>query len=727
MPRKKAGIIAFLLTIAVCLSLFTIVALADDVGVTIVSPKDAAANLTIYFYNSSWANIFESYDEKIAAETFILSISVNSYDTEHFFFRGWKIQNTLYTVDTVIPSTAVTEYANFANVGGGGGGVAKISNKSLYIEGNVLADFTVEAVFEHIGTSAINANAVSSDTQKGNVDTPLFFESNNTWFLEAVPRDNYMLDYWECTSGSGTCGDGTVFNSTTNKRIDVPDDRYTDALTVTLTSNSAFKAYFKPAKIILIDGLKIFTYNPAVPKDPLSIINGAVENNIIRAGNRAEIWFRFKTPSVINGNTQGVKANVTLYKDKSTTSFFSGTYSTTSLSTLQMYFCVRVPSLPAMDGFTASVSINGGEASTRYYSLEGWIDADEFPVERANAMLALGAVHANSQASAVYTSVKWQIENVYALAADKIRTAESAADIKAAANTAIGQITALISGTAHPGVITVAASVDKLTVNGQYIVEPILLRLPEGTTAAEAVLALLEAKYPDIAMENPEYPYPYRWRGDMTTGFYLEGVWDPDYITANPKFEGYISEFDEGGQSGWMFSVNNIFPGYSAGLHILRDGDVMRWQYSSSGIGADIGGGGGAGGDPGTVRANKDALTRKIAELNKSGQTSGDKYTAALAVLKKLAATQSEVDAALAAFYPIDTSQRFVAYGYGGTVALADENGHYVITASASGYVIKDVWIDGVAVPEASGKTTYTTKATPARSIFASFKYNAAT
>ena len=48
-----------------------------------------------------------------------------------------------------------------------------------------------------------------------------------------------------------------------------------------------------------------------------------------------------------------------------------------------------------------------------------------------------------------------------------------------------------------------------------------------------------------------------------------------------------LGEFDEGQGSGWMYSVNGIFPDYSAGLYKLKEGDKLRWRYTTN-LGADL-------------------------------------------------------------------------------------------------------------------------------------------
>lgn len=60
--------------------------------------------------------------------------------------------------------------------------------------------------------------------------------------------------------------------------------------------------------------------------------------------------------------------------------------------------------------------------------------------------------------------------------------------------------------------------------------------------------------------------------------------------------DGVLSEFDYTTSSGWMYSVNGVFPNVSMGNYILKDGDVVRVSFTLVGLGADIGGGYSAGG-----------------------------------------------------------------------------------------------------------------------------------
>ena len=51
---------------------------------------------------------------------------------------------------------------------------------------------------------------------------------------------------------------------------------------------------------------------------------------------------------------------------------------------------------------------------------------------------------------------------------------------------------------------------------------------------------------------------------------------------------GNIYEFDCGPQSGWMFSVNGIYPGLGCSAYTLADGDVIVFSYTCD-LGSDLG------------------------------------------------------------------------------------------------------------------------------------------
>lgn len=51
---------------------------------------------------------------------------------------------------------------------------------------------------------------------------------------------------------------------------------------------------------------------------------------------------------------------------------------------------------------------------------------------------------------------------------------------------------------------------------------------------------------------------------------------------------GNLYEFDCGPQSGWMYSVNGVYPGLGCSAYTLADGDVIVFSYTLN-LGADLG------------------------------------------------------------------------------------------------------------------------------------------
>ncbi|MDR1135970.1 MAG: DUF4430 domain-containing protein [Clostridiales Family XIII bacterium] len=181
-----------------------------------------------------------------------------------------------------------------------------------------------------------------------------------------------------------------------------------------------------------------------------------------------------------------------------------------------------------------------------------------------------------------------------------------------------------------PGdMITVAATVEKFLVGpdhggGGYFIEPTLIKIPKNSNAAYALTQLLA----DTGAE-------YIGTGTVDSAFYLSGIKDEAYTEpdTSTKKDGYLGERDEGGGSGWMFSVNNVRPGIGSSDFVLSDGDVMRWQYTLDTTGSSL------------IGANKDALTAKVAQIRAAGQETayGAAYTNAISVLTNIGSTAQEI------------------------------------------------------------------------------------
>ena len=58
-------------------------------------------------------------------------------------------------------------------------------------------------------------------------------------------------------------------------------------------------------------------------------------------------------------------------------------------------------------------------------------------------------------------------------------------------------------------------------------------------------------------------------------GYYIEGI-------------NHLYEFDCGGESGWLYQVNGWYPNYGCSNYILKDGDIIIWNYTCD-LGEDVG------------------------------------------------------------------------------------------------------------------------------------------
>lgn len=102
-----------------------------------------------------------------------------------------------------------------------------------------------------------------------------------------------------------------------------------------------------------------------------------------------------------------------------------------------------------------------------------------------------------------------------------------------------------------------------------------------------------------------------------------------------------------------MYSVNGEFPNVGMAAWIPKDGDVIRVQFTVYGLGADLGSQYKDGGVRALNIANKEKLTKKVAQFNEQKgkwlniYSASDRYNYAMEVLEKLDSKQWKVDDAL--------------------------------------------------------------------------------
>ena len=101
-----------------------------------------------------------------------------------------------------------------------------------------------------------------------------------------------------------------------------------------------------------------------------------------------------------------------------------------------------------------------------------------------------------------------------------------------------------------------------LPSNG-IILQNMKVEFSEGDTVFDILVKITRKK--GIHME-------YRGSGSNT---YIEGI-------------NNLYEFDGGSNSGWMYSVNGVYPNYGVGAYKVKSSDVIKFNYTCN-LGADLG------------------------------------------------------------------------------------------------------------------------------------------
>ena len=283
--------------------------------------------------------------------------------------------------------------------------------------------------------------------------------------------------------------------------------------------------------------------------------------------------------------------------------------------------------------------------------------------------------------------------------------------IYAALNTAVNRMNDIPMRTIPN--VTVAVSLDAQTIGLGYLVKPTLVTIPKKTRASVVITDLIVDQYAgdsnvlptgmgakgDNGEKSSSPYYAYYMQGEVNDSFYLAHVYWPnqrtvtiaDYITRRvgninvdrDKNGKYLGEFDYLGTSGWMYSVAQVadeegtvdvvsaptFPGVGAASWGMQDGEVMRWQFTVYGYGADLNADNSAWGQASITgnSGDKTQLTYDIAVMREeykktNAGTANDPYAGADAklgtsgvytsvfenVLCDPLATQAELDQAVA-------------------------------------------------------------------------------
>lgn len=210
---------------------------------------------------------------------------------------------------------------------------------------------------------------------------------------------------------------------------------------------------------------------------------------------------------------------------------------------------------------------------------------------------------------------------------------------------------------------TVTMTVERITIGQGYLVSPVQVEIQNGDTVDTVFKRVMDAKgfkYDDngylASIENADtgkinIPAEISAMPDTT-------VWgNPNPVKAPTNTANDGNSYANKGlgsssyhtMAGWMFTINNVFSNEGAASTPVKDGDVIRWQFSVYGYGADIGSDTESyTGIKKVTFANKDELIKEAATLvnNKTMMKDADvkvEYNNAIKVLEKYNPSETEV------------------------------------------------------------------------------------
>ena len=93
----------------------------------------------------------------------------------------------------------------------------------------------------------------------------------------------------------------------------------------------------------------------------------------------------------------------------------------------------------------------------------------------------------------------------------------------------------------------------------------------------------------EVVFSKGETVYDVLVRETKARKMHMESKYTPVYDSAYVMGINNIYEFDCGSLSGWMYSVNGVYPNYGCSAYKLEPGDKIEWRYTCD-LGTDIGG-----------------------------------------------------------------------------------------------------------------------------------------
>lgn len=111
-----------------------------------------------------------------------------------------------------------------------------------------------------------------------------------------------------------------------------------------------------------------------------------------------------------------------------------------------------------------------------------------------------------------------------------------------------------------------------------YILRETTVSVAEGSTVFDVLKKVCK-----------EHTCPEKCTYCRKSGIQLEYVYTPGYDSEYIRGIHQLYEKDCGTQSGWMYSVNGVFPNYGVNKYTVKNGDNIKLRYTCNGLGEDIG------------------------------------------------------------------------------------------------------------------------------------------
>ena len=132
--------------------------------------------------------------------------------------------------------------------------------------------------------------------------------------------------------------------------------------------------------------------------------------------------------------------------------------------------------------------------------------------------------------------------------------------------------------------ITVYVSFEGYNLGHGFYIEPTAVKVPVGSTGDIPTSVLLN---------QMGHEYSFMWGLDRIQNIHPgTSVNPPTYITitlGSGEGDGSLGSFDYSPYAGWMVTVNHEMLNVGIDSHEVVAGDVIRWQFSVEGWGADLG------------------------------------------------------------------------------------------------------------------------------------------